>query len=117
MKTMLSTYLNPAQPYLWKTSLSQSPGGGARCHAWMPMAVLHLHFGIHEQRIRMNTREALRQMKLLGANVINVPKTGEVRVSHPALGKPLILNKRKKHAVRALTVALKKVERWAQEAA
>jgi hypothetical protein len=58
----------------------------------------------------MNRKEVLRQLVKSGASVSKVKKTGEVRVTHPRMSKPITCNGRRKDATRALLVFLRRVE-------
>jgi hypothetical protein len=57
----------------------------------------------------MNLDDALTDLELLGCSVENVNRTGEIRVRHPRLRAPLVVNGRRKDAPRALTVAIRKL--------
>jgi len=60
----------------------------------------------------MNTVEALRRLKRLGAIIVDVPGTGEIRVIHPRMIKSVLHQHptRRKDASRTLLKLLKRVE-------
>ena len=55
----------------------------------------------------VNQREALKLAQHLGCTVEPIRCTGELRVCHPALLRPIRLNGRRKDAARVLTSALR----------
>jgi hypothetical protein len=57
----------------------------------------------------INLRDALRLFESLGGAVERKRRTGELRVRHPRLPKPVVVNCRRKDSPRALTVALRKL--------
>lgn len=57
----------------------------------------------------MNLRPALKLARKLDCRVEPVRRTGELRVSHPAVDERVVLNRRRDSSPRALTVFLKKV--------
>jgi hypothetical protein len=62
----------------------------------------------------MNRRSALGLAKELGCRVERVRRTGEVRVSHPELQRPIRINARRKDTGRILTVALRQLAQRSQ---
>lgn len=65
----------------------------------------------------MSLLDVLRLLRQLGATVAPVRRTGEVRVSHPAVIKSVRVNARRKEPSRALTVFLKRVQEACDAAA
>jgi hypothetical protein len=61
-----------------------------------------------------NLRSTLRRATGLGCRVAKIRKTGELRVSHPAMEATVRINGRKKAAPRHLTVYLKRLEEESQ---
>lgn len=62
----------------------------------------------------MNRRDALVVAKELGCHVKRVRRTGELRISHPNLMKPIRINSRRKDTGRILTVALRRLAQQSQ---
>ena len=58
----------------------------------------------------MNTNKVLRRLRELGASIVRVKGTGEIRISHPVSSKVVTINGRRKDAPRSLTVLLKRAE-------
>lgn len=57
----------------------------------------------------MDLIDALRVARSLGVRVEKVRRTGEVRLSHPLVPKPVNCNRRKKSASRAAVCLIQKV--------
>ncbi len=62
----------------------------------------------------MNRRCALGVAKELGCHVKPVRGTGELRISHPNLPRPIRINARRKDTSRTLTVALRQLTQRSQ---
>ena len=62
----------------------------------------------------MNRRGALGVAKNLGCCIERVRRTGELRVSHPDLPRPIRINSRRKDTGRILTVALRQLAQRSQ---
>ena len=58
----------------------------------------------------MNLRDALQAAEKLGCYVRTVRRKGEVRISHPRMGKRINANRRKKNASRVLTTFLSQLQ-------
>jgi hypothetical protein len=63
--------------------------------------------GIHNG---MNLREARAIARRLGASVEEPRRTGEIRLRHPLMPKPVLANGRRKDAPRAMTGWLRQLE-------
>jgi len=64
--------------------------------------------------VGMNRIEAFELAEKIGCTLVNVRRKGEVRITHPAIDKPCIINNRRKDASRELCVFLKRVQRIAK---
>jgi hypothetical protein len=62
--------------------------------------------------MEMNVRSVLRRLVELGGSVFEVSGTGEFRVSHPRMTKPVTIQSpcRRKDATRALLAFLRRIE-------
>jgi hypothetical protein len=58
-----------------------------------------------------NLREALASLASMGATVLPIRRTGELRVRHPALPKPVTVSGHRKDSPRHLLKALRLVQR------
>lgn len=58
----------------------------------------------------MNLRESLAHAHRLGATVIKPRRTGEVRIQHPLMPKPVLANGRRKDSPRKVTAWLRRLE-------
>lgn len=63
----------------------------------------------------MNLHEVLAEFRRLGGEVTDVRRTGEVRMWHPALRKPVTTNARRKDAPRNAERALRLLQRLQEE--
>lgn len=61
----------------------------------------------------MNLKDLLKVLKNLGANVKNIPRTGEIRISHPKMTKSIRTShpRRRKDAPRSVVVFAKKLKK------
>jgi hypothetical protein len=57
----------------------------------------------------LSLRKARKLWRECGGEAADIPRTGEERYSHPALERPITVNKRKKQAPRKLTSALRRI--------
>lgn len=58
----------------------------------------------------MNLRESLAHARRLGASVVHPRRTGEVRLQHPLMPKPVLANSRRKDSPRKVTAWLRRLE-------
>lgn len=58
----------------------------------------------------LNLRESLAHARRLGATVTHPRRTGEVRLQHPAMAKPVLANGRRKDSPRKVVAWLRKLE-------
>jgi hypothetical protein len=65
----------------------------------------------------MNQRNAIRAASSLGCQIEHVRRTGEIRVSHPAIDRPVRINGRRKSASRKLTTMLRHIAARCEESA
>lgn len=57
-----------------------------------------------------NLRQTLKEAERMGCRVKTIRRTGEFRISHPAIGRTVKLNGRRKDTPRALTCFLRRIE-------
>lgn len=62
-------------------------------------------------RGRDSLRHARKDWIRSGGHVEKVPRTGEERYFHPAISRPITVNRRRKDTPRKLLVALRRIER------
>jgi hypothetical protein len=63
----------------------------------------------------MNRRNALATARNLGCHIVHVNGTGDIKVSHPLMPKPVTINARRKDSGRKLTGFLKTLIRLKRE--
>ena len=56
-----------------------------------------------------NLRHTLREAESMGCRVATIRRTGELRISHPAIDRTVKLNGRRKDTPRALTCFLRRI--------